>query len=328
MKNYLSLVLALAVVSSPAFATTARLQALGEGANGSYYIQDNRNMFLNPAQIVQYKKKLMIETAGKEASFINTFGDFTYSATVGHEEPSSIFSPSNAIEVGVSGEGSMNWGLAVNHGGSSANKLNTWLARFGVGQGAWNVFGNVGLYGKQLNLLGAEVKAKSNISVGATYAMDNMTVFGRFATGNVDNAGSEVKKSGYGAGLGYKKEMTKSTNLFSRVEVGSETTTIAGAESKGWNVPMTIGAETQALSWLAVRGSVAHNLFAQTTSANTTLVAAGLGMTFGDLSIDALVADGTAPTTNTAIGTGGASTGSTFGFGSSFMGNVAMTYNF
>ena len=65
MKNYLTLVLALSVVSSPAFASRARLESLGEGKNGSYYIDDSRNMFLNPASIVRYKKKMMLELGGQ-----------------------------------------------------------------------------------------------------------------------------------------------------------------------------------------------------------------------------------------------------------------------
>jgi len=104
MKNYLALVLGVIIMASPAFASRARLEALGEGKNGSYYIQDSRNMFLNPATIVKNKKKLMLELGGdpvnattsdgtavaasantREANssraqggFTNTFGDFTY----------------------------------------------------------------------------------------------------------------------------------------------------------------------------------------------------------------------------------------------------------
>ncbi|NDG85636.1 MAG: hypothetical protein EBX52_11465, partial [Proteobacteria bacterium] len=107
MKNYLTLILALAIVSSPAYASRARLEALGEGKNGSYYIDDSRNMFLNPASIVKYKKKMMLELGSPDSTnavvlagppattttysaadnagnsraqggFTNTFGDFTY----------------------------------------------------------------------------------------------------------------------------------------------------------------------------------------------------------------------------------------------------------
>ena len=43
MKKQLTVALGLAVLATPAFATKARLQALGEDVNGSYYVNDNRN---------------------------------------------------------------------------------------------------------------------------------------------------------------------------------------------------------------------------------------------------------------------------------------------
>jgi hypothetical protein len=49
MKNLLIITLLLSATS--AFASKARLEALGEDMYGSQYVNDNRNMFLNPAEI-------------------------------------------------------------------------------------------------------------------------------------------------------------------------------------------------------------------------------------------------------------------------------------
>ncbi len=340
MKNYLTLVLALAVVSSPAFASTARLQALGEDANGSYYIQDSRNMFLNPSEIVHFKKKLMLETASKEASFINTFGDYTYGVTLNRVSDAakntfgSILTPKNGLEVGVAGENTVHWGLSVAHSGANTagnvTNTNVWGARFGVGKDAWNVRGTIGLYGDS-KTTGAEIKSKSNIDLGASYAFDSMTAFAKFVTSSTDGTvaatTTNTKYTGYGVGVGYKKEMTKSTTMYSRLEADRLTKTVS-SDTTTWNVPLTLAAETQALSWLAVRASIAQSLLAQNSSDSSTSVGAGLGLTFGDLNIDALVADNAAFNTNAALGTGGANTGSTFGFGNGMLANVAMTYNF
>jgi hypothetical protein len=51
MKKALTLGLAVLALSPQAFATKARLLALGEDTNGSLYIKDQRNMFFNPAYI-------------------------------------------------------------------------------------------------------------------------------------------------------------------------------------------------------------------------------------------------------------------------------------
>jgi len=47
---------ALVLLSSTAYASKARLQALSQGENGSYYIDDKRNVFLNPAKAYRYGK--------------------------------------------------------------------------------------------------------------------------------------------------------------------------------------------------------------------------------------------------------------------------------
>jgi hypothetical protein len=54
MKKIIGLVAGLAVVTAPAFASKARLQALGEDLSGSFFIDDNRNIFRNAALLNNY----------------------------------------------------------------------------------------------------------------------------------------------------------------------------------------------------------------------------------------------------------------------------------
>ncbi len=51
MKKFLGLALLASVFTTSAFASVARLEALGEDQYGSQYINDNRNMFLNAAAV-------------------------------------------------------------------------------------------------------------------------------------------------------------------------------------------------------------------------------------------------------------------------------------
>ncbi len=389
MKNYLTLVLALSVVSSPAFASRARLESLGEGKNGSYYIDDSRNMFLNPASIVRYKKKMMLElgnntnsavdftnilagdpvTSGPDTAvlsrpqggFTNTFGDFTYALYLNNTSDRAIntlgtvLAPTDAIEFALAGEGSVNWGVSVLHGGNRAGDASSryWAARFGVEKDAIALFGTVGIDSKANNAAAPvsalvagtnEVKGNTSLDLGATYKMDEMTVFGKFLTTKATWSGAagttnEGKTTAFGIGAGWKKEMTKSTNMFVRVEADSaksENTaaTLAAFNSSFWNVPVVLAAETQAMSWLAIRGSIAHSLLGQNLLtrddlANQTTVSAGIGMTFGDLVIDGMVASSGLVNTNDNIGFGsGVNSGSTFGFGDSMISRIGLTYNF
>ncbi|WPU64976.1 hypothetical protein [Peredibacter starrii] len=64
MKKQLTVALGLAVLATPAFATKARLQALGEDSYGSAYINDNRNIWLNSAQVNNHKDLVTYEFGG------------------------------------------------------------------------------------------------------------------------------------------------------------------------------------------------------------------------------------------------------------------------
>lgn len=61
MKRQLTVALGLAVLSTSAFATKARLQGLGEDIYGSFYVNDARNIWLNPAQINNHKDMVTFE---------------------------------------------------------------------------------------------------------------------------------------------------------------------------------------------------------------------------------------------------------------------------
>ncbi len=61
MKKQILTVIGLAALATPALASKARLQALGEDIYGSAYINDNRNIFLNAANIHNYKDMVTFE---------------------------------------------------------------------------------------------------------------------------------------------------------------------------------------------------------------------------------------------------------------------------
>lgn len=67
MKKHLALVAAVAVLSSSAYATKARMGALGQGRDGSYYISDTRNVFYNASAIVDMNKYVVAELGESKA---------------------------------------------------------------------------------------------------------------------------------------------------------------------------------------------------------------------------------------------------------------------
>lgn len=77
MKKILAIGSTLLVITSSAYASQARLNALGMNEtdnDGMYYIQDSRNIFLNPAYINNYANQLTLEwgATGQNASVLGT----------------------------------------------------------------------------------------------------------------------------------------------------------------------------------------------------------------------------------------------------------------
>lgn len=109
MKKLLSLALVVLVLSPQAFASRARLLALGMDEidnEGSYYIHDMRNIFLNSAYVNDYSDKVIMEWGNNgqsvgnangrasvdadanpkmQGGFLKSAGDFVYGAYFGNE---------------------------------------------------------------------------------------------------------------------------------------------------------------------------------------------------------------------------------------------------
>lgn len=144
MKKILLLGSALAVFSSSAFATEARLLGMGmkETDNeGLYYIQDGRNIFQNPANINLFSNQVVMEYGkyGKTLSasgtrvtlddnarpkaqggFFKRYGDMNYGLYVGNESNTSSF----LRIVGTSAASAAN-GTLVAAGASASKQLQT-----------------------------------------------------------------------------------------------------------------------------------------------------------------------------------------------------------
>ena len=107
MKKQLVVAVGLMVLAAPAFASKARLQALGEDTYGSFYVNDNRNVFYNAAQVNNHKDLVTFEwgdttsnnaSSGSDASaaapraeggVFKTMGNMVYGVYLGSESNTS-----------------------------------------------------------------------------------------------------------------------------------------------------------------------------------------------------------------------------------------------
>lgn len=145
MKKFISTLALAAVLAPSANATVARIKALGNDeidSEGSYYIQDNRNIFLNAANIHDYANSVILEFGknGKvltgdsssnttvdadsnpkaQGGFLKKHGNFVYGVYVGNESKTStllrVLSTSQAAVVA---------GASTNSSSSAGHLLNT-----------------------------------------------------------------------------------------------------------------------------------------------------------------------------------------------------------
>ncbi len=137
MKKNVLVIAGLAVLSTNAFASKARMEALGQG-NASFYIQDSRSIFINPAMVNETKNYVVTEwgtsvTAGTdtnqapraEGGFFREMGTFSYGLYLGNNSSAQDHSgagatylrQSNAMDLFIGGDMGMKWGAKVHYAG-------------------------------------------------------------------------------------------------------------------------------------------------------------------------------------------------------------------
>ncbi|MFA7613832.1 MAG: hypothetical protein WCY48_06310, partial [Candidatus Caldatribacteriota bacterium] len=129
MKKQLTVALGLAVLATPAFASKARLLALGEDANGSFFINDNRNIFLNAAEANNHADMVTFEwgeanqsdddtAPNAEGGILYSHKNLVYGLHLGRTmnfqdvaaNDGDMYSPSNTIDLFVAGDAGFKWG--------------------------------------------------------------------------------------------------------------------------------------------------------------------------------------------------------------------------
>lgn len=216
MKKQLTVALGLAVLATPVFASKARLQALGEDVNGSFYVNDNRNVFLNSAQVNNYKDMVTFEwgnTAnvvdstgtdaatgtgpraegglfrshnnmvwglylGSESNTSNTFRG----AAVGAADAGDVDEENN-IDLFIAGDAGVKWGANVTYSKSADDETNgdanqsAVRTRFGVIAGDIEGWANINVSNKAEDSTGDEFKGKLGFKVGGIYHMNDYNIF-------------------------------------------------------------------------------------------------------------------------------------------------------
>lgn len=167
---------ALMLVSTATFASKARLQSLGEDKDGSYYISDYRNVYINPSELNTFGNKVFFEwgNAGKAVGngsldtdsktkaqggmFYALPNDMKAGVILGDETDvaaltrilssngsnSFMQTADNVIDLFLAGKGDVNWGANLLYTQSESEvtnsryKQNAYALRAGANKDAWN----------------------------------------------------------------------------------------------------------------------------------------------------------------------------------------------
>lgn len=354
MKKSALVIAGLALLSTNAFASKARLEALS-GYNGAagLYVSDKANVFRNAATINTHKNFVVTEWGANvdadsqsapraEGGFFKDAGSLAYGLYLGNDgvndRPAAYLDQDNALDLFLGGDAGMQWGARLHYAsgkddtGAVKKKNSAYGVGLGMVMGAAEGYANVDIADKSEGgtAAGDEYKVKPSFTVGGSYEWSGYTFFGEFSNGKVEEKGtttSTTKTTDVRVGAGRIWEINPTARVLadaSFVYTVEKTTT----KDKFMGLPVTFGFEADATSWLTLRGSVGQNVIlnnrknasAKSSDANTTTVNGGATLNFGKLAVDGLV--GTTSSTGTANSKNGVLSTS------NLLTRVGVTYNF
>lgn len=373
MKKQIVLATIATLATTSAYATKARMNALGQAQDrGSFYINDTRNVFRNAARINQTNNYAITEwgtatngAAGggtenapnAEGGFFKNAGSFNYGVYLGNKSQDKNYNAANAgyadgivtaaggtaggntyglagfldrsndLDLFFGGDMGVEWGVNLHYANSKAES-GTAGAReqkySNLGLGLGMVMGDLNAYinytlsdeaEEDGTTAGSKIEDDGSMNIGVGYNMMDFTFFVDYNKNAVEfTAGTGVaatttESTVITAGAGYTKEVSSTSRMFTDLSLvltsaeDSSATTNANVEADTTTLPLTVGFETDATSWLTVRGSITQNIFinsyeykaagvttkAKGTNANTTNVQAGATLNFGKLMVDGMI---------------------------------------
>ncbi len=293
MKRNVLVIAGLAVLSTNAFASKARVQALGQDANrGSEYIADSRNVFRNPAALNETKNYLVTEwgtanntdssTAPRaEGGFFREMGAFNYGLYLGNDGENTdrsqavnkFLAQDNALDLFIAGDMGVKWGARLHYAGSKDESTSAFEKKntaFGLGlgvvAGAIEGYANVDISDKSTGATAAGdvLKQKPSYLVGGSYTWTDYTFFASYENRKTEESGTTsetTKSSDIVVGAGRVMEINPTARVFGDIHVSIASESDAAGKVKTNTLPVTFGMEADATSWLTLRGSVSQNVF-------------------------------------------------------------------
>ncbi len=295
------------IFSSNIFASRSRMYSLGQDAHrGSYYVEDDRNIFRNPADINLYKKYATMElefipkgdtalSLVPQGGYFSEIGEFPVGIYLGQgiaegvliEEgvlaatPSNLFlttSDSNPVTFFIGGELGFEWGfnLRICNGekttGGNESTYRAISAGLGLNIGDFQLYGDIGIRDRA-KVTGSEVLENGiadggGYIVGLIYGLGQTTFVIDLLEGDLEiterfisDQNGSFKGSLLTIGMGHIWEISKTEKLNFNLnyELRKKDDGINDRKITETNLPLVMGMELEATSWLIFRASVMQN---------------------------------------------------------------------
>lgn len=227
----------------------------------------------------------------------------------------------NEFDLFFGGDAGVEWGVRI-HRASASEKVTgaTEKTYDNMNVGLGILMGDLGAYANfsfkdEADFDGTNAGSKwegEYLNIGANYKFGDWTAYADYAktgaeftsgTGAVVQDGSSTVIE---VGAGHIKEISSTSRMIADISYkstkGEENTTNQADEQTLTQIPLTVGFETDATSWLTVRGSVSQNFFlnksevkdgdtgtnstTETEGSESTVVGVGMTLNFGKFMVD------------------------------------------
>ena len=346
------LVVAIMLSTATSFAARSRMNALG---NPRHIQNDSATLHTNPAYLHNVADSVTLEsgststnvasgsvTTGAEATLVRTMGDAKFALNLGHDdatvadlrdEANADLTQQNPLELTYGMKmGDMNVGAALGYSKYNDKKADakedTTLLKVGTQTATFDVAVSVSLVDKVTSGTN-EYKGGSNINVVGGYWIDaDLYAYGsigmngyKTSTGGSDTA--DYKSNEYEVGVIHTIKNDGSEFFYGVGLNSTKTEDSLGNkdESSEMSLPVMVGIEANAASWLTLRGAVVQTVLISDSKTedntgtltekapgdNTTTFTAGAGLKFNKVTLDgSLLANGSqALDANNMLGTVG-----------------------
>ncbi len=339
-----------ALSSVNAFATRARVNSL---ANSPHLI-DTQTVYNNPADMfwisgdyVTLESGATMATGpndGAEGMVTRTKGAAKMGLALGHDSalglklrgaaaaafPSKVnYFQQNPIELtygmktgDLAWAGTLVYSNYASKTGANEKESSTGI-KAGIRMGAIDAYAGLGLANTYQNDTDGKFKGTAGITLGGGIWLDTLYVSGTLVQAGfkTENAiGTETSNaSSTTIGINVLESIKKDGNdFFYGVGLLSDSSkeTVADKKTTSLNMPLTIGLEQKANTWLTLRGSVTQSVLINQTKtdigtatttefapgANNTVVAVGAGLNFDKVTVDGTLKGLTTSTATTGVG--------------------------